>query len=331
MAATGLAVAVLEGLKTMRATPGSAFDLGTPLRALVAPASGGNWIATTGVIVVAGGFALFAAAVAAARRGTFASEADRLERLALPGRRDHRRVERHRTRDGDQDRASRRRRRAARPHGKTPWRKPRPRFAARGAPAVVPCDVRDRDAVLAALREVEIALGPVDLLVANAGVGLPVSARRWDGRRVAEVFAVNVAGPAHAIEAVLPGMLERGTGRIVGIADLAGWRAFAGHGAYGGSKAALMLLLESLRLELLSTGVGVTTICPGFIRTPMSASNRFKMPFLLEPDDAARRIVNAIAAGRRMHAFPWPLAMAVRLARLLPAAAWDRIAGTRRR
>ena len=92
-----------------------------------------------------------------------------------------------------------------------------------------------------------------------------------------------------------------------------------------------MHLLESLRLDLLSSGVGVTTICPGFIRTPMSAPNRFKMPFLMEPDDASRRIVNAIAAGRPIHAFPWPLAMAVHLARLLPAAAWDRIAGLRGR
>ena len=197
--------------------------------------------------------------------------------------------------------------------------------------AVVPCDVRDREAVLAAFREVESALGPVDLLIANAGIGLPVPARKWDGRRVAEVLAVNVAGPAHAIEAVLPGMLERRSGRIVGISSLAGWRAFAGHGAYSGSKAALTLLLEGLRVELRSSGVGVTTICPGFIRTPMSAPNRFKMPLLMEPDDAARRIVNAIAAGRRVYAFPWPLAMAVRLTRLLPAAAWDRIAGARGR
>ena len=83
--------------------------------------------------------------------------------------------------------------------------------------AVVPCDVRDREAVLAAIREVESALGPVDLLIANAGIRLPVPARKSDGRRVAEVLAVNVAGPAHAIEAVLPGMLERRSGRIVGI------------------------------------------------------------------------------------------------------------------
>ena len=192
---------------------------------------------------------------------------------------------------------------------------------------VAPCDVRDRDAVLESFREISSALGPVDLLIANAGLGLPISARKWDSRKVTEVLAVNVAGPAHAIEAVLPAMLERGSGRIVGISSLASFIGYPGHAAYAASKAAFSLMLETLRLELRSAGVGVTTICPGYIRTPMTAANRFKMPLLMDADDAARRIVDAIAARRRVYAFPWPLALAVRVARLLPAAVLDRLSG----
>lgn len=197
--------------------------------------------------------------------------------------------------------------------------------------AVAPCDVRDRDAVLAAFRAAEAVLGPADVLIANAGIGLPVSAARWDGRRVAEVLEVNVLGAVYAIEAVLPGMLERRTGRIAGISSLAAWRAFPAHAPYGASKAALNYVLESLRIELLSSGVGVTTICPGFIRTPMTAPNRFRMPFLMDADDAVRRILDAIAAGRRVYAFPWPLALGVRAARLLPGFVWERMAGRRAR
>jgi NAD(P)-dependent dehydrogenase (short-subunit alcohol dehydrogenase family) len=205
--------------------------------------------------------------------------------------------------------------------------------AVRGAgrrAAVVPCDVRDRAAVLDAFQEVQRALGPVDLLVAGAGISLPVSAARWDGRRVAEVFDVNLLGVVHAIEGVLPGMLERRAGRIVGISSLAAWRAFPAHAPYGASKAALNFVLESLRLELLPSGVGVTTICPGYIRTPLIKPFRFPMPFLLDADVAARRIADAVAAGKRVHAFPWPMALAVRFSRLLPGFVWDRIAGKKK-
>lgn len=191
----------------------------------------------------------------------------------------------------------------------------------------LPCDVRDRAAVLAAIAEAASRLGPIDLLVANAGIGVPLSASRWDGSRVAETFEVNVLGAAHAFEAVLPGMLERGRGHLVGVSSLAAWRGVPGHGPYGASKAAMNVMLESLRAELAPRGVAVTTICPGFVRTPMTARNKFRMPFLMEPEEAARRIARAIAARRRVYAFPWPFSWIVRAAAHLPAAIGDRLLG----
>lgn len=193
-----------------------------------------------------------------------------------------------------------------------------------GSAIAVPCDVRDRVQVLAAVIETNRRLGPVDLLVANAGVGHLVSAKRFEAPAAEEIFRVNLLGVVYAIEAVLPAMLEREGGHLAAISSLAGWRGMPQSGPYGSSKAAVDTLLESLRVELAPSGVKVTTVHPGFIRTAMTAPNRFPMPFLMDADDAARRIVRAIRLGRRTYAFPWQTALLMRLIRHLPNAIYDR-------
>lgn len=186
-----------------------------------------------------------------------------------------------------------------------------------------PCDVRDREKVLSAFAAARERLGRIDLLVANAGVGFRVPAKRYDGSIVAQVIETNVLGAVYAIEAVLPDMLERGSGKIAGISSLASWLSFPVHGSYAASKAALSAILSGLRIELAPKGISVTTVCPGFIRTDMTAPNRFRMPMLMDADVAARKIVTAIVKGRRVHAFPWPMALAVRCGRLLPTGVWE--------
>ncbi len=191
--------------------------------------------------------------------------------------------------------------------------------------AIAVADVRDWQQVNRGVRHVEAKLGPIDLLVANAGVGDPISATKFDPERVRMLYEVNVLGAVHAIAAVLPGMLERGRGHLVGVSSLAGYRGFPGASTYCATKAALRVQLEGLRVELRPRGIHVTCICPGFIRTPMTAKNKFYMPFLMDAEPAARRIVNAIVRRRRVYNFPWPMAALVWLLAHLPNWLYDRL------
>lgn len=187
-----------------------------------------------------------------------------------------------------------------------------------GTAAVAPADVGDRAQVLAAVQEVAARLGPIDLLIANAGLGILTRVDPVNSADVETMFRINFLGVVYAIEAVLPGMLQRGRGRVAAVSSLAAYRGMPGKSAYCASKAALNIYLEGLRVQLRHRGVAVTTVCPGFIRTPMTADNRHAMPFLLEADEAARRIIEAIRRGRKVYNFPWQAALLVKLVRWLP-------------
>lgn len=198
---------------------------------------------------------------------------------------------------------------------------------ARGGRALsLPADVTDRDSVVASAERLREKFGPVDVLVANAGVGGLTADVRRQVDRIAEVINVNLLGAANAVAAVLPEMLERGRGHLVAISSLAGYRGLPKSASYSASKAALTAMFESLRLDLRDAGVAVSIIKPGFIKTPLTAHRKAKLPFLLELDDATRKIVNAIEARRTSYAFPWQLAGLVRLGSLMPDALYDRIA-----
>ena len=177
----------------------------------------------------------------------------------------------------------------------------------------------------AAAAKVAGHFGRVDVLIANAGIGELTLAREFDIEVVTRVLSVNVLGAMNAVAAVLPGMLARGGGRIVGISSLAAYRGFPGSGAYCASKAALSTFFESLRAELRPGNIYVTTIHPGFIDTPMTRGRNQKMPFLLDADRAARKVLRAVEMRRRTYAFPWQLAAIARIGRLLPGALYDRM------
>lgn len=194
-----------------------------------------------------------------------------------------------------------------------------------GIAEVEPADAADVEATRAAVRALADRLGPVDLLVANAGVGLRSPADGFSADAVAQTFRVNVLGAAAAIEAVLPTMLERRQGHLVGISSLAGSRGLPGMCAYGASKAALTSLLEGLRIDLHDRGVAVTTVHPGYIRTPMTAGSTRPQPFLIDLEPAVDRILQGIAARQREINFPRRAAALARLGRLLPATVYDPI------
>jgi short-subunit dehydrogenase len=161
-------------------------------------------------------------------------------------------------------------------------------------------------------------LGPVDLLVANAGVGVPTLLDPVNIEAVEETFRVNVMGVIYSIDAVLPLMLARGSGHIAAVSSLGAYKGLPGESAYCASKAAVNVYLEGLRVPLRARGVAVTTICPGFVRTPMTAPNTFAMPFVLEADAAAARIARALRRRAKVVNFPWPMAVLMKLTRWAP-------------
>jgi len=190
-----------------------------------------------------------------------------------------------------------------------------------------PLDVTDAGALAAAARDFLDRFGAPDLVIANAGISIGTVAEDiQDAAKLRRVLDVNVVGLAATLAAFAPAMREAGRGTLVGIASVAGFRGLAGASAYSASKAAAITWLESLRAELYGSGVSVVCICPGYIDTPMTQVNRYRMPFIIPADDAARRIARAIAARRRLAVIPWQMAAISLLLRVLPGWLYDRLA-----
>ena len=169
--------------------------------------------------------------------------------------------------------------------------------------------------------------GAPDLVIANAGISAGTAGEALeDVAKLRRVLEVNVVGLAATLAAFAPAMRSAGQGTLAGIASVAGFRGLAGNGAYCSSKAAARLWMESLRTELHGSGVSVVCVCPGYIDTPMTRVNRFRMPFLLPADEAARRIARAIAARRRLAVIPWQMALVSVVLRTLPGWLFDRLA-----
>jgi ornithine lipid ester-linked acyl 2-hydroxylase len=196
-----------------------------------------------------------------------------------------------------------------------------------GRALAVPCDVTDREQVKAALARVEMEFGPVERLVVNAGGGKATEVDPFDAEHVAAILELNVMGAVHCLEAVLPGMLERGRGQLVAMSSLAAYRGLPGGGAYSAAKAALTNLMESLRVDLRPRGIDVTVLLPGFVRAhPGSAIKRKSKPLRLDLEVATERMERAIRARRSRDAFPLPVVMLAGFARLLPAVLYDWLA-----
>jgi short-subunit dehydrogenase len=202
------------------------------------------------------------------------------------------------------------------------------RLAAQLSPAPVLIyagDVRDADSLARAGADFIARVGVPDVVIGNAGVSRgTLTQLAEDVPAFRAVFETNVMGLVHTFQPFLQPMLDAKCGTLVGIASVAGFRGIPGSGAYSGSKAAAIAYLESLRVELRSSGVAVVTICPGYIATPMTAKNPYRMPFLLAPDKAARLVARAIARRKRFYVLPWPMALAARVLRVLPRWLYDR-------
>jgi short-subunit dehydrogenase len=194
---------------------------------------------------------------------------------------------------------------------------------------VVSADVTDREAVRAAARQIDAAWGGIDLAIFNAGgsVEHPESSRdpQFAADDYVATMTLNYFSVVYGVEAVLPGMVTRGRGHLAAVASLAGYRPSTMALPYSVSKAAVIHLMEGLRLRLEPGGLRVTVINPGFVRTPLTARNAFRMPFLVEVDDAAERIVRGLEQGKHEIHFPAPLSWTMKVLRVLPASLYGRI------
>jgi NAD(P)-dependent dehydrogenase (short-subunit alcohol dehydrogenase family) len=192
-----------------------------------------------------------------------------------------------------------------------------------GTMLAVPADVTDLESLTAAASLIRDGLGPIDLAVLSAGYWKQMAGDDWDTESFNRHVQVNLIGMSNCIAAVLPDMLARRSGVIAGISSVAGYRGLTGSQAYGATKAGQINLLESLRIQVARKGVRVITVCPGFVRTDLTAANSFPMPFIIEADTAGRAICDGLERERTEIVFPVRMAILMKAARLVPVTLWS--------
>ena len=189
-----------------------------------------------------------------------------------------------------------------------------------------PLDVRDAAAIQHAASNFMTHAGVPDVVIANAGVSVGTLTEYVEDEAVfQQVMDINVLGMVKTFQPFLVAMRQAGHGMLVGIASVAGFRGLPGAGAYSASKAAVISYLESLRVEMRGSGIKVVTICPGYIRTPMTDINPYPMPFILKADDAARRMARVIEHGTSFAVVPWQMGVVGWVLQRLPNWLFDRL------
>lgn len=192
----------------------------------------------------------------------------------------------------------------------------------RGRMAAYPLDVTDAAGVEACVQAIEAALGPIDLAVLNAGTHRPMAAADFSADAARDLMTVNYMGVVHGLASLLPRFLARGGGHIAVVASAAGYLGLPTAAAYGPTKAALINLCEALYRDCRAHNIKLQLINPGFVRTPLTDRNAFRMPFLMDAGRAAERIRRGLASDRFEIAFPRRLIWLLKLARLLPYSAY---------
>jgi len=192
-----------------------------------------------------------------------------------------------------------------------------------GTMLAVAADVTDEQSLKAAASRIRDELGPIDLAVLSAGYWKQMTGNHWDCESFNRHVQVNLIGMSNSIAAVLPQMLARHSGVIAGISSVAGYRGLTGSAAYGATKAGQINLLESLRIQVARAGVRVITVCPGFVRTDLTADNDFPMPFIIEAEEAGRAICDGLERERSEIVFPVRMAILMKAARLVPVSLWS--------
>src|ERR1700744_5899171 len=191
--------------------------------------------------------------------------------------------------------------------------------------SIYPVDVRDAEALADAAARFIAAHGMPDIVIANAGISRGALTGHGDLRTFREVMDINYFGMVATFEPFAAAMAAAKRGTLVGVASVAGVRGLPGSGAYSASKSAALKYLESLRVERRPFGVGVVTIAPGYIRTPMTDHNPYNMPFLMDADRFAAKVARAVERQGSFAGFPWQMRVAAMLLHGLPRLVYDRV------
>ena len=195
----------------------------------------------------------------------------------------------------------------------------------RATPVVL--DVSDATAVKERMLAADDALEGIDLVIANAGI----ASGRWSGKLdydadCAQMLATNVLGATATLTALIPRMVERKAGHLVGISSIAAYRGLPKYAAYAGTKAYLSTFLEGVRIDLRKVGIAVTDVRPGYVATELNEGAK-GLPMIMSAQDAAASIIRALASRKTVHAFPFPIASAMRTMTTFPNALYDRVMG----
>jgi short-subunit dehydrogenase len=192
--------------------------------------------------------------------------------------------------------------------------------------SLYPLDVRDAGALKHAACDFIATHGVPDIVIANAGISIGTDLTYEEDLAVLqEVIDVNLPSIAKTFQPFVGPMKELRQGTLVGIASVAGYRGLPGAGAYCASKAAAIVYLESLRVELRESGIRVVTVCPGYIDTAITAANPYPMPFIMSAERAATKVASAISRRRKFVVIPWQMAIVAKLMRVVPNALFDRV------
>jgi short-subunit dehydrogenase len=198
--------------------------------------------------------------------------------------------------------------------------------------AVYAGDVRDVAQIVAIGRACIAAQGLPEVVIATAGISIGMdTAIESDLEVMRAVYETNNLGVAATFHPFVAPMCARRSGTLVGIGSVGGIRGMPGHGAYCSSKAAVISYCESLRGELRGDGVGVVTLVPGYIDTPLTRANRYRMPFLMQPAEFAERAFDAIVAGASYRVIPWQMGLVAKLLRVMPNRLFDALLSGRPR
>lgn len=186
-------------------------------------------------------------------------------------------------------------------------------------------DISNDESVQQAAVQYESKYGEYDLVLVMAGFWKRMSAKKFDLAIFKEHNNTNIVGMARCAAAVLPKMISADCGTFMGVSSVAGFRGLPGSSGYGPSKAAQINFLESIRTDLVNTNVKIVTVSPGFVKTPMTDVNTFPMPFIISAERAAKIIVKGIEKKRTEIVFPIPMAISMKLARLVPPSIWPKL------
>lgn len=188
------------------------------------------------------------------------------------------------------------------------------------------CDIRNKKEIQNVFNDIREKKVQIDIAILNSGVGLKSSVQDFKSENADETFQVNVLGMIYCVEELLKDFAPRKNGVIAGVSSISDVRGFPQNGFYCASKAAASIFLESIRVELKKYNVKVITVRPGFVITPMTAKNKFKMPFLMDAERAARIIINGITKEKKIIEFPIGTVLGGKLLKLLPNFIFDYLA-----